>query len=158
MLSEDELIQRAVLAGLRFISYRPRSREEVRRRLGRRFYAAVVEHALGRLEAQGYLNDVTFAHSWSKSRVDHRPRSAALIRRELLERGVDREVAEEAVVSLDDNDAAYRAARGRLAALWGLDYMTFRRRLEGYLRRRGFGIGVIRRTAQCLWRQREEEI
>ena len=95
VVSEDDLIQRAVLAGLRFISYRPRSREEVRRRLGRRFGVATVE--------QGYLDDVAFARSWCESRVAHRTRSAALIRRELLERGVGREVAEEAVAGLDDD-------------------------------------------------------
>ena len=157
VVSEDDLIQRAVLACLRFISYRPRSREEVRRRLGRRFGVATVEQALVRLEEQGYLDDVAFARSWCESRVAHRPRSAALIRRELLERGVGREVAEEAVAGLDDDAAAYRAARGRLAALRGLDYVTFRRRLEGYLKRRGFGTGVTRRTAQRLWREKEAD-
>ncbi len=141
-----DLIDRAMQAGLRFISFRPRSREEVRRRLGRRFDRHTVEQALARLEEQGYLDDAAFARLWRESREVHRPRSAALIRRELVERGVPREVAQEAVASLDDDASAYRAGQGRLRSLQGLDYVAFRRRLEGYLKRRGFGASVIRRT------------
>ncbi len=152
--AEDELIDRAVQAGLRFISYRSRSRQEVRLRLGRRFGAGTVERALARLQEKGYLDDAAFARSWRESREAHRPRSAALVRRELAQHGVDREVASEAVAGLDDDASAYRAGLGRLRALQGLDYVPFRRRLEGYLRRRGFGLSVCRRTVERLWRER----
>ena len=141
-----DLIDRAMQAGLRFIAFRPRSREEVRRRLGRRFDPHTVEQALARLEERSYLDDAAFARLWRESREAHRPRSAALIRRELLERGVPREVAQEAVAGLDDDASAYRAGQGRLRSLQGLDDVAFRRRLEGYLKRRGFGASVIRRT------------
>ena len=141
-----DLIDRAMQAGLRFISFRPRSREEVRRRLGRRFDPHTVEQTLARLEERSYLDDAAFARLWRESREAHRPRSAALIRRELLERGVPREVAQEAVAGLDDDASAYRAGQGRLRSLQGLDSVAFRRRLEGYLKRRGFGASVIRRT------------
>ena len=141
-----DLIDRAMQAGLRFIAFRPRSREEVRRRLGRRFDPHTVEQALARLEERRYLDDAAFARLWRESREAHRPRSAALIRRELLERGVPREVAQEAVAGLDDDASAYRAGQGRLRSLQGLDSVAFRRRLEGYLKRRGFGASVVRRT------------
>ena len=141
-----DLIDRAMQAGLRFISFRPRSKEEVRRRLGQRFDPHTVEQALARLEERSYLDDSAFARLWRESREAHRPRSAALIRRELVERGVPREVAQEAVAGLDDDASAYRAGQERLRSLQGLDYVAFRRRLEGYLKRRGFGASVIRRT------------
>ncbi len=144
--SEEDQIGRAFRAGLRFISYRPRSRQEILRRLGRRFGARTVELALARLEEQGYVDDAAFARSWRESREAHRPRSAGLIRRELAQRGVGREVAEEAVAGLDDDASAYRAGQERLRSLQGLDYVAFRRRLEGYLKRRGFSASVIRRT------------
>ena len=152
--SEGDQIGRAYRAGLRFVSYRPRSRQEIRRRLGRRFGARTVELALARLEEQGYVDDATFARFWRESREAHRPRSAGLIRRELAQRGVGREVAEEAVAGLDDDANAYRAGLGRMRSLERLDYVTFRRRLEGYLRRRGFGTGVVRKAVERLWRER----
>ena len=151
--SEGDQIGRAFRAGLLFVSYRPRSRQEIRRRLGRRFGARTVELALARLEEQGYVDDATFARFWRESREAHRPRSAGLIRRELAQRGVGREVAEEAVAGLDDDANAYRAGLGRMRSLGGLEYVTFHRRLEGYLRRRGFGTGVVRRAVERLWRE-----
>ena len=150
---DEEQVAKAFRAGLRFISYRPRSRQEIRRRLGRRFGERAVEQALARLEEQGYINDATFARSWRESREAHRPRSAGLIRRELAQRGVGREVAEEAVAGLDDDANAYRAGLGRMRSLTGLDYVTFRRRLEGYLTRRGFGTAIVRRAVERLWRE-----
>ena len=151
MPGSDDLIERATQAGLRLISYRPRTGEEVRRRLERRFAPATVAQALERLEEQGYLDDAAFAGLWRESRETHRPRSAALIRRELVEKGVSREVAQEAVAGLDDDASAYRAGQGRLRSLQGLDYVAFRRRLESYLKRRGFGGSVTRRTVARLW-------
>ena len=150
---DEEQVARAFRAGLRFVSYRPRSRQEIRRRLGRRFGARTVELALARLEEQGYVDDAMFARFWRESRQAHRPRSAGLIRRELAQRGVGREVAEKAVAGLDDEANAYRAGLGRMRSLGGLDYVTFRRRLEGYLTRRGFGTGVVRRAVEQLWRE-----
>ena len=152
--SEGDQIGRAFRAGLRFISYRPRSRQEIRLRLGRRFGAGVVDMALDRLEEQGYIDDATFARFWRESREAYRPRSAGLIRRELAQRGVGREVVEEAVAGLDDDANAYRAGLGRMRSLAGLDYVTFRRRLEGYLRRRGFGTDAVRKAVKRLWRER----
>jgi hypothetical protein len=37
------------------------------------------------------------------------------------------------------------------------DYQSFRRRLGGYLKRRGFGYGVINHTVERLWQEHEGE-
>ena len=148
-------IERAYNAGLRFLAHRPRSRQEVRQRLARHFSADAVQHALARLEERNYLNDAAFARSWRESREAHRPRSAALIRREREQRGVARELADAAVAGLDDDDSAYRAGRNRLRALQWVDQVTFRRRLGDYLRRRGFSLGVARRAVERLWHERD---
>ncbi len=149
-------VERAYHAGLRFLAYRPRSHQEVRQRLARRFPAHAVQQALERLKEHHYLDDATFARFWRESREAHQPRSAAFIRRELVQRGVARELAEDAVAGLDDDDNAYRAGRRRLRALRGLDEVTCRRRLGDYLRRRGFSLGVVRTTLKLLWEEREE--
>ena len=150
MPDPGEMINGAMQAGYRFMSVRPRSKQEVRRRLKRSFEPHIVEQALTRLEGQGYLDDTAFARLWRESREAHRPRSAALMVRELVEKGVSREVAQEAVKDLDDKANAYRAAQRRLRSLQGLDYVAFRRSLAGYLGRRGFSPTVINCTmARC---------
>ena len=151
-MPEDE---RAYNAGLRLLSYRPRSRDEVRLRLARRFTTEAVNRVLARLTEQGYLDDVAFARFWRENRETHRPRSAFLMRRELLQRGVARDVAETATEGVDDGEGAYRAGLGRLRAMRGLDEAAFRRRLGDYLRRRGFSYDVARRTVRRLWEERE---
>ncbi|MEE8443121.1 MAG: regulatory protein RecX [Dehalococcoidia bacterium] len=153
-LSSGE-VERAYSTALRFLAYRPRSHQEVRKRLARRFPAHAVQQALERLKERNYLDDAAFARFWRESREAHQPRSAAFIRRELEQRGVVRELAEDAVAGLDDDDSAYRAGHRRLRALQGLDEVTFHRRLGDYLRRRGFSFGVVRTTLKLLWEERE---
>ena len=148
---EDE---RAYSAGLRLLSYRPRSRAEVSQRLARKFTTEAVNRALARLVEHGYLDDAAFARFWRENRETHRPRSAFLIKRELLQRGVARDVAETATEGVDDGETAYRAGLGRLRVLRGLDEATFHRRMGDYLRRRGFSYSVTRSTVQRLWEER----
>ncbi len=152
--SPNNELERAYHAGLRLLAYRPRSRQEVQQRLSNRFSTHVVLQALALLEDRGYLNDAAFARAWRESREAHRPRSAALIRRELQQRGVAREVADAAVAGLDEEDSAYQAGHRRTRALQGVDYATFRRRLGDYLKRRGFYSDVVRRTVDQLWQER----
>ena len=105
---------------------------------------------LQRLEQQGLLDDAAFAQEWRRSREQSRPRSALLVRRELLQRGVDYAVADAAVEGMDDEEAAQRAARGYLRHLRHLDQSRTDRRMWAYLQRRGFSPSVTQRTMRLL--------
>ena len=146
--------ERAYLSGLRLLSYRSRSRLEMRQRLGKRFSAEAVEEAVSRLEESGYLDDASFARSWKEGREAHKPRSATLIRHELRHKGVSKELADSVTADMDDEASAYEAGRRCLKTLRGVDKATFRRRLGNYLRRRGFATGLVIRTVDKLWRER----
>ncbi|MEE8518815.1 MAG: regulatory protein RecX [Dehalococcoidia bacterium] len=135
---------------MRSLATRPRSVSQVRERLARRFDASIVDEAVAGLQADGLLDDAQFAEAWRSSRERLRPRSASMVRRELLQRGVARDIAEEAVSEMDDEEAALRAAQGPARRLAALDRVTFTRRLGGYLARRGFGAGVVLRTVNRL--------
>jgi SOS response regulatory protein OraA/RecX len=76
-------------AGARFLEARPRSTEEVRRRLRDAGYRTdLVEGTLRRLAELGYLDDAAFARSWVESRDRARPRGARALRGELGRLGV----------------------------------------------------------------------
>ena len=154
-MDEDKLLEKATSLALRFLSYQPRSESEVRLRLEKRYSGRVPEAVVQRLKELGLLDDASFAREWTRSRVSHRPRSAAAIRRELLGKGIDRDMAQAAVEPLDDEDSAYRAGQRAASSLPDADYATFRRRLQGYLYRRGFNGPVTRKTANRLWEERE---
>jgi regulatory protein len=155
-MNEEKTLERATSLVLRYLSYRPRSEFEVRGRLRRRYDEQVTESVIGWLKEQGLVDDKAFALAWSQNRASHRPRSAVLIRRELLEKGIAREMAQATVDTLDDEETAYSAGLRRANSLTDADYRTFRRRLWGYLNRRGFSQSIIRRTVGRLWEERGE--
>lgn len=151
---QDSAYERAIAHALRFLSSRPRSEQEVRRRLQRTYEASTVEHVMERLRELDLLDDAAFARAWSRSRADHRPRSAVMIRRELQAKGVERDVAAASVEPLDDRESAYRAGLRWLPSMASADYDTFRRRMWGRLHRRGFAQSLIRETVARLWEER----
>ena len=133
-------------AALRLLTYRPRTEREVRDRLVRRFSEDTVEDVVAALRAQGLLDDARFSRQWAESRSARKPRSARMIARELLAKGVDGALAEEAVSEVDDEDAAYRACLKYSGAGSRTHDAAFQRRLLAYLQRRGFSQSVSRRA------------
>ena len=99
------------------------------------------------------MDDAGFARLWKEGLNSLKPRSAWAIKRELESKGIDRAIAEEAVRDVDDEESAQRAGRRLAARLEQADLATFRRKLWGYLRRRGYSDSVCRRTINKLWEE-----
>jgi regulatory protein len=83
-------------AATAFLSVRPRSVTEVRRRLAQLGYpVALSDTVVERLVDLGYLDDRAFANAWIESRDRARPRGALALRRELALKGLARELIDE---------------------------------------------------------------
>lgn len=132
----------AVRRALKLIARRPRTEFELRSALAEQFSAHDVDHAVRRLRALRYVDDAAWAADYV-GRRRARERAAALLRRELLARGVSTDHADRALAAHDDRTAAARAAELRLPALRRVDPERRHRRLRDHLRRRGFGESVI---------------
>ncbi len=144
----------ALQVALRYVSFKPRTVAEVRRRVGRDFEQPAVEQALDSLKRYGYLDDAEFAAQWRNSRDRRKPRGASLIRRELRGKGVAELAIDDALVGLDEFDAAYRAAQRRAQRMLSdgsTSYTNFHRKMWDYLQRRGFPSGITRDTVRRLW-------
>jgi regulatory protein len=158
-LREGDAEQRLLDTAVRFLTPRPRSRAEVRRRLLRPHpkrptpSPEAVERLLDRLERLNLLSDQDFADFWVENRERFSPRSARALRQELRQHGVDRATAEGAVSTEQDDERALRAARQRARSLAGLDYADFRTRLGSFLMRRGFSYEVARTAVRALWEE-----
>ncbi len=140
----------------RYLSYRPRSEYEMRSQLTKHhFNDDCIEAVLTKLKEQGLVDDIAFARFWKENRQSFSPRSQWLIGLELKQKGVSSEIIDQAVNTVNDDDNAYRAAESRARSLKISDYHGFRHRLGEYLRRRGFSYGVITRTIERLWQERE---
>ena len=160
-LRSEEAEQQAVDRALNYLSFRPRSREEVRRYLQRKETPPhVIDAALERLDRLDFVNDRAFVEFWVENREKFNPRGARALKNELRLKGVERDVVDELVDSEGDEELALRAARKKAASLTrtpGMDYATFRNRLGGFLQRRGFGYEVVTRTVKTLWNEMKQE-
>ncbi len=160
-LQSEEAEQRAVDRALNYLSYRPRSREEVRRYLRRKETPPeVIEAALARLDHLDFVNDRTFSGFWIESREQFSPRGARALKNELRMKGVEREIVDEMVNEEQDEERALRAGRNKAMVLLNapnIDYATFRNRLGSFLQRRGFGYQVTARTVRALWKELKAE-
>lgn len=151
-LERAEQVARLWQRALRLLAVRPRSREEVVRRLSGRADPDVIAHVVGELERRGLVDDLRFARQWARARRESRGLGAARLRYELLRKGVDREVAEQAVAeaAADDESLAVEVARRRLVRYLRLPPAVAARRLWGYLVRRGFTPAAVHRALRAV--------
>ena len=150
-------------AALHLISHRARTRAELRRRLQQKgFRPARIDPCLDRLEEKGLVDDGAVAAAFIRDRLRHRPKGRARLVSELRAKGLSTEVAHEAVERVfEDEDVTdfdlslevverwfARQASSLLAALAsaepGPEREKARRRLGGYLSRRGFRGDALR--------------
>ncbi|MCZ8205668.1 MAG: regulatory protein RecX [Gemmatimonas sp.] len=133
-----------------------RTRRELELRMRRREGTAMqVREALDRLDAAGLLNDESVAQAEAASRL-RRGEAPARIQQRLRRKGVAAPLVHEAVVSAMhddafDEDAACRAAAEKRArTLDTTDPVAARRKLQGFLLRRGFAAGIAARVARSV--------
>jgi len=128
---------------LRLLSIRPRSVREIIDRLARKGYdLQAVDSVVADLAELGLLDDAKFAKLWIESRTALRPMGASRLRAELARKGVARGLIDQALADSskdrDEEVAAMELASRKLRSLRSLDPAVARRRLAGFLSRRGF--------------------
>lgn len=156
-LADARAEQRAFDRALRFLAYRPRSADEVRRNLARHETPdALIAPVLARLQELGYLDDRSFARFWLESRARFKPLGARALRYELRAKGVADDIIEPLLADIEEEEAAYRAAAGQAKRIRRTTRQAFRRKLSGRLRRRGFEADTIRAVVLRLERECEE--
>lgn len=137
--------EEAIRASLRFLSFRPRSRLELERYLrGRGYEAAIVDSTVAQCVSDGHLDDRNYALAFALDRLRLRPRGIWRLEAEIRQRGVDAATAAAAVrqamanEGVTEHDLLISVARRRWDQVASLEPAVARRRLEAFLRRRGF--------------------
>lgn len=153
LLTEDEYkklsyisdVEAAHSRSLRMLTVRPRAVNDLLRRLRAKGHnPSAAAEAVGRLEASGLLDDEKFAEQFAHSRA-HKGHGRSRLLADLLRQGVDGRVAAGAIdrvldeEQLDQEGQVRDLVRKRLKQLDGLSVTVKRRRLIGFLSRRGFG-------------------
>jgi regulatory protein len=148
---------RAMNAAIRLLSYRPRSRRELEIRLDRKgFSSGAVEAALSDLAEKGYVDDEEFAQYWVENRAENRPRGRRLLASELRSKGVSGDIVDRAIeeADIDEYEDALKLAQRRSAQLGDLDQVVWRRRMIGFLQRRGFAWETVRAVMEQVEHER----
>ena len=142
-IEEGQLRQEAMDDAMRLIARRMQSERELRTKLSRKDHGPVVVDAvLSELKRLGYVDDEQFARNRAaeQARVKKHGKQRAL--QELIRAGVGRPMAERAVAEVyrdvDPRSAAVDVAAKKATSLARLDPLVARRRLTGFLQRRGF--------------------
>lgn len=148
---------RARSAALNYISYRSRTEEEVRRRLGRDDYSdEVVNSVVDYLKGIGLLDDTTFAVAYAEGRFKTGGYGPRRVRYDLLRKGVGRAAADRAVDEVfSEEDDVFAAARDLAIRRWNRlagedDQRKRRKKVYDYLIRRGYPNDIVRRLIDEL--------
>jgi regulatory protein len=116
--------------------------------------ASIVDVTLLRLQNAGLVDDVSFAKAWVENRNTFRPRSGSVLRMELRRKGLDDEVIQSTLTdAVDEEKLAYEAARKQARRYASLEWPDFRKKLGGFLARRGFSYHILAPVVSEVWKE-----
>jgi regulatory protein len=129
------------------LKFRPRSCRELEFRLKRKkFSPQVIKDTLLFLEEKGFIDDASFCRAWLNSRLKT-AFGLRRIRQELKLKGVKKEIIDEVISEVaqdySEEEIVADIAESRMNKLKSLPLEAKRRRVYGYLARRGFSPEVI---------------
>ena len=131
------------------------TKSEMEQRLAREgFSTQAIETTIAELIHSGHIRDRQYAENWIVRRQKSNPRGKTLLKNELLDKGIDRETAEQVVAKVETEDetkVALQIAQKRAKQYKRLPVHVAKRRLHGFLARRGFGSEVVRHVLQQIF-------
>ncbi len=146
-LSPERQEQRARNVLLYQLSRSAKSAKQCRDILTKReIDSEIAEAVITRYIEVGLIDDAAVAATIVSSRRKYKGLAKAAIKRELVEKGISGQLIEQSVQDLDaasELEAATELAVKRIARMAALDADTRKRRLMGYLARKGYGSGQI---------------
>ena len=136
---------------INFLSYRQRSSKEVIDHLiKKKFTRACAEEVARHLQAMNMIDDLSFAHTFVRDRLKRKPTGQALLRQQLLAKGIPTATTDMVLAELispqSQQAAALQAAKKKMQLMRHsarkLDAEKLKRRLLDFLLRRGFSYEI----------------
>jgi len=131
------------------------TKNEIERQLQREgFSSDAIETSIEELIRSGHIRDRKYAENWIARRQKSNPRGKTLLKRELVDKGIDRETAERVIATVETEDetkVALEIAQKRAKQYKRLPTHVAKRRLHGFLARRGFGSDIVRHVLEQIF-------
>lgn len=146
--STEILLKKAKNAAFKFLSYRSHCIHELTTKLHKKgFSQEIISSVIDDFKKKGYLDDRIFAVQWIESRSRGKSLGSLRLREELLQRGVEKslvnDVLKEGLLEDEEKEIALMAAKKKRALLKSIDPVAAKRRIYGYLFRRGYSMNTI---------------
>ena len=103
------------------------------------------------------ISDSEFARTWVENRCTFRPRSKRVLVLELHQKGVAEKEIQSAIRDLDEAELATQTAEKYASRCKDLPFDEFRKKMFGYLSRRGFVYGTTAEVIQRTWQSMQED-
>lgn len=145
---------------LRFLSFRPRSEKEIKDKLkSKKADPSIIEKIILKLKEQKFLDDKEFVKWWIEQRTAFKPKGMILIKKELKQKGINEQLIEEAINSLDfeiksDKDKAKGLISKKILSLKGLPRQKIYQKLGAFLLRKGFDYETIKNAVDEIYKER----
>ena len=150
-----ELFEKFYDKTLRFLSYRPRSEKEIRDFLrkprGRKkekVDESTIEKILVKLKKHNFVNDEEFVRWWVEQRTGTKPRGFRLIKMELQQKGINREMIDTILGYYDmkilSKDGVKRLIAKQYPKYAKLQKQEAYQKLSQFLLRRGFSWDTVK--------------
>jgi len=164
LIAADQ-VERLLNKVLNFLSFRPRSEREVRNHLIRKGKLAEVksdqekiqhtqsvDKVINKLKKLNQINDDEFAIWWVRQRRDFRPVSDVFMKRELLAKGIDKEIIDKHLTKDPEfqTEIALKAAQKKIKSYRNLEKREVKTKLSQFLARRGFEWELVKKTVDTL--------
>ncbi len=156
----NEQLQKAKDAAYNYLSYRAQSVKEVRDKLAQKEFAEeTIEQVVDDLQRQKLLNDREFARRFVEARLG-RANGSRKLAQELRRKGIETEIIDEVLgefaATLDSEERAIGLLGKQAWRYRGLERDKAKRRMLGFLARRGYDAQMARSAVDKVWQELQE--
>jgi regulatory protein len=159
-ITKEERKKEAKDVALRFLSFRRRTEKQAKDKLQKKgFDEKTIKATIDKLKEFDLINDLEFATSWVKDRLAFKPRGKKLLKQELWKKGIKKEIIEQVTEELcqDEDKSALELLEKIKKRYKGLEPKVAKRRMFGFLLRRGFSYETIKKALNQVNRSFIEE-
>ncbi len=156
----NEQLQKAKDTAYNYLSYRAGSVKEVRDKLAQKEFAEeTIEQVVDDLQRQKLLNDSEFARRFVEARLG-RANGSLKLAQGLRRRGIETEIIDEVLgefaATLDSEERAIGLLGKQAWRYRGLERDKAKRRMLGFLARRGYDAQMARSAVDKVWQELQE--
>lgn len=133
------------------LKFRLRSVSELREKLAKRgFDGNIIESLVLDFTRGGLLDDARFAKYWIQDRINLKPTGRLKLRFELQQKGIAENDIAAALADIENQIDEYKMAKDlaqrKFSHMGHLERLVAKRRLFGFLQRRGFPYDVVKKV------------